>query len=666
MTTAPYLPPPGTPYALLHRPGSGDADRVEVLTGPMREADGLERVTLEGDGRERLVLMPYRQIAERGYACPDDGEPLLVMDVAEHTTIPLATLLEDLPGEPPAIGALDFDRDDDAYARTVERIVRDEIGTGEGANFVLARSLRARLDGFGDDAARAVLRRLLTGETGTYWTFLVHTGDRYLIGSTPEQHVRVDGDTVRMNPISGTYRYAGQGPDEDGLLAFLKDPKEADELYMVVDEELKMMAALCHDDVRVTGPALRRMSRVAHTEYVLRGRSRRPLSDILSTTMFAPTVTGSPLENACRVIARYEPGGRGYYSGVIALASTDEHGERALDSAILIRTAEISTDGTMRLAAGATVVRDSRPEAETDETSAKAASLLGQFTGARRDDRKATGRAQVPTESPSVRRELSERNVGVSSFWLGSREERHGGDAGTSRSVLIVDGEDAFTAMLGYQLRALGNRVSVVPWRDAARLARPDAEIGHDLVLLGPGPGDPTDPRGEKITRLRETARALLARPGLPVAAVCLGHQLVCHLLGLPIVRLPRPNQGRRRRISLHGRWYEAGFYNSYTAATPRDAVADPVFGRGPVRVAHGTGEEVIGLTGRGLATLQFHPESFLTDDGPGILRGLLDDALSTADGTRHRHPTDESTKQNTDESTYDDTFEEEFAHGNH
>ncbi|PWI41633.1 anthranilate synthase family protein [Streptomyces sp. ICBB 8177] len=656
MTGAPYLPPPGTPYALLHRPGSGGGDRVEVLTGPMRAAEGLERVTLEGDGRERLVLMPYRQIAERGYACPDDGEPLLVMDVAEHTTIPLATLLEDLPGEPPAIGALDFDRDDDAYARTVERIVRDEIGTGEGANFVLARSLRARLDGFGDDAARAVLRRLLTGETGAYWTFLVHTGDRYLIGSTPEQHVRVDGDTVRMNPISGTYRYAEHGPDEDGLLTFLKDPKEADELYMVVDEELKMMAALCHDDVRVSGPALRRMSRVAHTEYVLRGRSRRPLADILRTTMFAPTVTGSPLENACRVIARYEPEGRGYYSGVIALASTDERGERALDSAILIRTADISADGTMRLAAGATVVRDSRPQAETAETSAKAASLLAQFAGARKDDHRPAGRAPAGfAESPAVQRELRERNTGVSSFWLGTHEGRHR-DTDAPRSVLIVDGEDAFTAMLGYQLRALGNRVTVVPWREAAQLARADVGIGHDLVLLGPGPGDPTDPCGEKITRLRETARALLARPGLPVAAVCLGHQLVCHLLGLPLERLPRPNQGRRRRISLRGRWYEAGFYNSYTAFTPRDAVEDPVFGRGPVRVAHGTDEEVIGLTGRGLATLQFHPESFLTDDGPGILRGLLADALSTKDDARHRHPTHDGTE--------DDTHEEEFAHG--
>ncbi|MFO7115698.1 chorismate-binding protein, partial [Pseudomonas aeruginosa] len=52
---------------------------------------------------------------------------------------------------------------------------------------------------------------------------------------------------------------------------------------------------------------------------------------------FAPTVTGSPLESACRVIRRYEPQGRGYYSGVAALIGGDGQGGRTLDSAILIR-----------------------------------------------------------------------------------------------------------------------------------------------------------------------------------------------------------------------------------------------------------------------------------------------------------------------------------------
>ena len=40
---------------------------------------------------------------------------------------------------------------------------------------------------------------------------------------------------------------------------------------MVVDEELKMMSAVCSDGGRITGPHLKEMSRLTHTEYVLRG-----------------------------------------------------------------------------------------------------------------------------------------------------------------------------------------------------------------------------------------------------------------------------------------------------------------------------------------------------------------------------------------------------------
>ncbi|HCF1085339.1 TPA: chorismate-binding protein, partial [Pseudomonas aeruginosa] len=92
-------------------------------------------------------------------------------------------------------------------------------------------------------------------------------------------------------------------------------------LYMVVDEELKMMARICEDGGRVLGPYLKEMAHLAHTEYFIEGQTSRDVREVLRETLFAPTVTGSPLESACRVIRRYEPQGRGYYSGVAALAS---------------------------------------------------------------------------------------------------------------------------------------------------------------------------------------------------------------------------------------------------------------------------------------------------------------------------------------------------------
>ena len=46
-----------------------------------------------------------------------------------------------------------------------------------------------------------------------------------------------------------------------------------------------MMSAVCSDGGRITGPHLKEMSRLTHTEYVLRGRSRLDPRDILRETM---------------------------------------------------------------------------------------------------------------------------------------------------------------------------------------------------------------------------------------------------------------------------------------------------------------------------------------------------------------------------------------------
>lgn len=113
------------------------------------------------------------------------------------------------------------------------------------------------------------------------------------MGATPERHISVRDGVAVMNPISGTYRYPSDGPTLDGVMEFLADRKEADELYMVVDEELKMMTQVCPSGVRVVGPHLKEMARLAHTEYFIEGETNRDVRDILRETLLAPTVTGS-------------------------------------------------------------------------------------------------------------------------------------------------------------------------------------------------------------------------------------------------------------------------------------------------------------------------------------------------------------------------------------
>ncbi len=89
------------------------------------------------------------------------------------------------------------------------RIIRDEIGQGEGANLVIGRHYRAVVADWSAERALSVFRRLLERERGAYWTFCFFTGDRFLIGASPERHVSVRDQDVRMNPISGTFRVGG-------------------------------------------------------------------------------------------------------------------------------------------------------------------------------------------------------------------------------------------------------------------------------------------------------------------------------------------------------------------------------------------------------------------------------------------------------------------------
>ncbi|MFF5443586.1 anthranilate synthase family protein [Streptomyces sp. NPDC012888] len=604
------------PFALLRRRTPGrDHDTVELLLGPVHEAERLADVPVGGLGT--LALVPFRQIRERGFDVRDDGTPLRMLVAEEAYELPLAEVLAALPAHPVRVSDGGFDVSDAAYAETVRRVVEDEIGRGEGANFVIRRTYRGRIEGFGRADALALFRRLLAGERGAYWTYVVHTGERTLVGASPEVHVRMSGGTVVMNPISGTYRYPAGGPTVDSLLSFLADRKETDELSMVVDEELKMMCTVADRGGVVIGPRLKEMSHLAHTEYELRGRSTLDAREVLRETMFAATVTGSPVENACRVIERYESGGRGYYAGALALLGRDAGGAQTLDSPILIRTADIAADGTVRVPVGATLVRHSDPAGEVAETHAKAAGVLAALgVVPPAAERPAGGPAGGLAEDPRVRAALAARRAGLAPFWLRMQEP-----APVRGRALVVDAEDTFTAMLAHVLRAAGLEVAVRRYDDPELQAAALAHAGP--VVLGPGPGDPSDPADPRMRVLRGLARDLLAGHRHGLLGVCLGHELLAAELGLPLVRKAEPAQGAQVRIDLFGAAEVVGFYNTYTAACDARAAA-ALAGRG-VEVSRdpATGE-VHALRGPGFAGVQFHPESVLTLRGAPLLHDLL------------------------------------------
>ncbi|TQL22982.1 anthranilate synthase family protein [Streptomyces sp. SLBN-134] len=619
------LPHDDRPFALLRRRTPGrDHDVVELLIGPAGTRDLLSELP-----DECLAVVPFRQIRERGFDVRDDGTPLLVLTPEERYEIPLADALDLLPAHDVRVEGGGFDVGDEEYARIVGRVLDEEIGRGEGANFVIRRTYQGRIPGFGRADALALFRRLLEGERGAYWTFVVHTGDRTLVGASPEVHVRASGGTVVMNPISGTYRYPAEGPTPEHLLEFLADGKEIEELSMVVDEELKMMCTVGDMGGVVVGPRLKEMAHLAHTEYELRGRSSLDVREVLRETMFAATVTGSPVQNACRVIERHESGGRGYYAGALALIGREEAaGAQTLDSPILIRTADIDASGRLRVPVGATLVRGSDPAGEVAETHAKAAGVLAAL-GVR------PGRPDAGTvrprlaDDPRVRAALDGRRAALAPFWLRMQERSRA----LTGHALVVDGEDTFTAMLAHVLRAAGLEVTVRRY-DAPGLR--EAVLAHEgPLVLGPGPGDPSDTADPKMRFLRALTADVIGDNRHGVLGVCLGHELIAAELGLETVRKEVPYQGAQTEIDLFGRPETVGFYNSFVAHCDEDTARE--LAAHDVEVSRAANGEVHALRGLGFAGVQFHPESVLTLNGAAIVRELVGQLRGTSTFSERR-----------------------------
>jgi phenazine biosynthesis protein phzE len=664
-------------YAFIKVQGSDD---VIVVCGGWTDHERLGDIPLEsgvpagGERYDHLVCVPYAQIRERGFVAIDDGTPLRAIRVEREERIPLAELVERLPqAEMTTVGRHGFDITDDDYARLVDRVIREEIGNGEGANLVIARSYRARLAAWDSARALSCLRRLLTSEQGAYWTYLVYTGDRYLLGASPERHVSVRDGQAWMNPISGTFPVgADDGHRKGRLLDFLADEKEIYELFMVVDEELKMMCDICASGGTILGPYLKPMTHLIHTEYVLAGRTELDVREVLRRSMWAATVTGSPVENACRLIAEYEPAGRGYYAAVLALIGRDASGVPTLDAPILLRTADVSPAGELRVGAGATLVRDSDPVHEVAETHAKAGGVLTAF-GLVEPPRSTAAEIAHLAADPGVRAALVRRNDRLSPFWFDDQSSASTDPSLVGRHVVVLDGEDDFCAMLMHVLGVLG--------MTSERLRHDDYRTGDfdraDLAVVGPGPGDPRDLADPRIAAVRRAVDDLLGS-GRPFLAVCLGHQVLCAALGFPLaykdivfqgtqtavrLRLSAPAVGDGAalgeveaggtaatvdRSTVDARTaappeseHLVGFYNTFVARLPREAgagrTANGSDGRDTAvpgsavvdpRVRHVDADPMTGdihhVSGDHFDGIQFHAESILSEDGVAVLRTLV------------------------------------------
>ena len=184
----------------------------------------------------------------------------------------------------------------------------------------------------------------------------------------------------------------------------------------------------------------------------------------------------------------------------------------------------------------------------------------------------------------------------------------------------MLDGEDDFVNMLRHVLGVLGLTSTVVRYDEYAE----GCLDGFDLVIVGPGPGDPRDDADPKMLTLRAATAALLAA-GRPFLAVCLGHQALCHELGIPLAYKDIVFQGtqspvRDRRADRAGRLLQ---HLRRRGSAPDTVLPDGV----RVEADPETGD-LHALYGPHYRGIQFHAESILTEHGYDLVHRLMSDLL--------------------------------------
>jgi anthranilate synthase len=398
------------------------------------------------------------------------------------------------------------------------------------------------------------------------YEFFFNLGEgEYLVGASPEMYVRVTGD--RVDSIG----------DAEAIRALLVSPKEESELTMCTDVDRNDKSRICvPGSVRVIGRRQIEMySRVIHTVDHVEGRLRPGFDalDAFLTHMWAVTVTGAPKAWAMQFIEDHEDAPRRWYGGAVGTIGFDG----SMNTGLTLRTAHIR-DGVAAVRAGATLLFDSDPAAEEQETQIKARALLETLA---MSERPAAG---PPAASP----------------------DRRG--TGQDLRVLVVDHQDSFVHTLADYFRQQEAEVTTLrAGFDAALLG----ELDPDLVVLSPGPGRPSDFGCDALLAELDARR-------LPAFGVCLGLQAMVEHAGGALSVLPEPSHGKPGVVRVRGGELLAGLPGEFTAARYHSLYAPVAEVGGGFAVTATTGEVAMAIedADAGRWAVQFHPESILTAAG--------------------------------------------------
>lgn len=452
------------------------------------------------------------------------------------------------------------------------RQVQQGCARGDYFEVVLSQEFRVPCQEKG-----SVLFERLSRRNPSPYLFYFNLGREQLIGSSPEMFLRVEGTgadgprTIETCPIAGTVRRGGDAVEDAEARARLYGSlKDEAELTMCTDVDRNDLSRVCTPgSVQLLGRRLlETYSKLIHTVDHVRGEllPEYDALDGFASHMWACTVTGAPKKIAMQTIENLEESPRGYYAGAIGFLSS----QGQLNSGITLRTLHLR-DGVARIRAGATLLYDSDPRAEEEETRLKAAALLDAIL---HDDeiRSAPQRPQF----------------------------------GAGRTVLFVDCEDSFVQTLASYVRATGAKVATYrPGFPRSLLG----ELAPDLLFLSPGPKTPKDFNLDPII-------GWAVSEGIPLFGVCLGHQGIAEYFGAKLGVLPEPVHGKPAAIIHDSSALFAGLPSPFTAARYHSLyVVEETLPADLIVTARSQDSVIMALQHRTLpiASVQFHPESILS-----------------------------------------------------
>jgi len=469
------------------------------------------------------------------------------------------------------------------YMANVEK-VREGMRQGEYYEVVLRQTFQANFS----ESASALFERIQHASPSPY-EFFLQLGDEQLVGASPEMFVRVEGNRVETCPIAGTARRTGDPlRDADSIRELLNSTKEESELTMCsdVDRNDKSRVSV-PGSVRVIGRRLiESYAGVFHTVDHVEGTLQPGFDslDAFLTHMWAVTIIGAPKKAAAQAIEDLEKDARGWYGGAVGMLSMNGD----INTGILIRTVHLR-DGIARYGAGATLLYDSVPELEEQETRLKA-----------------TGFFRCLREVPASK---SATDTAATS--------------GQGVKLLLVDNDDCFIHTLSNYARQTG--AEVVTYR-AGIPHELILKIAPHLMLISPGPKRPADFGVPDLVRFA-------AKSGIPVFGVCLGLQGIVEAFGGELGVLDYPMHGKPSVVIHQGKGifeglperFKVGRYHSLFARKETFPACLEVTAESEDGVIMGVRHRELPIEG-----VQFHPESILSLEGNCGLR-LIENVIAQA-----------------------------------